>query len=194
MSKTAVKTALESDEDRVIGTIVLAFATDPPARWMFPDAHVYLSNFPLFARAFGGGAFQHESAYYVDDSAGAALWLPPGVKPDEEAVFAVVERAVEAKLLPEVGAILEALGRYHPTEPHWYLPMIGVDPAKQGRGCGSALLRDSLAQVDRDHLPAYLESTNPANIPLYERHGFELLGTVEIGSAPPMFPMTRGAR
>jgi GNAT superfamily N-acetyltransferase len=49
-------------------------------------------------------------------------------------------------------------------EPHWYLPLIGVDPAHQGKGHGDALMAYALQQCDRDHLPAYLESTNPRNI------------------------------
>jgi ribosomal protein S18 acetylase RimI-like enzyme len=83
------------------------------------------------------------------------------------------------------------MGRYHPSEPHWYLPLIGVDPARQSQGHGSALMRHALAACDRDGRPAYLESTNPRNLPLYERHGFERLGTIQAGASPPLFPMLR---
>lgn len=183
-----------ADEDRVINTIVLAFESDPPARWMFPGPDDYYANFPYFARAFGGGALSQQSAYYVEDFAGVALWLPPGLQPDEAALIALLERAVAAEKLPQVFSILEQLGRFHPTEPHWYLPMTGVDPASQGLGYGTTMLHHALQRVDQDHLPAYLESTNPKNIPLYERHGFELLGAVEVAEAPPMFPMLRSAR
>jgi ribosomal protein S18 acetylase RimI-like enzyme len=84
--------------------------------------------------------------------------------------------------------------KFHPEEPHWYLHMIGVDPRFQGRGYGSALIRHALERVDSDRLPAYLESTNPVNVPIYERHGFELVATVEVPGTPPMFPMLRRAR
>jgi ribosomal protein S18 acetylase RimI-like enzyme len=77
---------------------------------------------------------------------------------------------------------------------HWYLSLIGVVLARQGHGLGSALLRHALERCDRDHLPAYLESTNPANVPLYRRHGFEVVGTIQVGSSPPMHPMVRAAR
>ena len=194
MINTTVKTALTSDEERVIGAVVLAFISDPIVRWAFPDPHQYLSHFPQFVRAFGGKAFEHRSAYYAEDCAGAALWLPPGVQPDETILVPILERAVKAEQLPRVFALLEEMGRFHPTERHWYLPLIGVDPAKHRNGYGSTLLRHSLQRVDQDHLPAYLESSNPVNIPLYERHGFELKGTINVETAPPMFPMYREAR
>ncbi len=191
---TVVQTTLPGTEDAVIGTIVLAFDNDPPARWLFPEPHQYLANFPRFTRAFGGNAFASQTAFHTPGFGGAALWLPPGVEPDEAALVAIIEEAVEADRRSTVFGLLEALARFHPHGPHWYLPMIGVDPAHQGQGLGTTLLRDTLMHVDDDHLPAYLESTNPMNIPLYKRHGFELQATIRIGTAPPLFPMLRPAR
>ena len=89
----------------------------------------------------------------------------------------------------EVFGFLDKMGEYHPTEPHWYLPLIGVDVSKRGRGYGSTLLRHALERCDRDGLPAYLEATSPRSKPLYERHGFEELGMIQEGSSPPLWPM-----
>jgi ribosomal protein S18 acetylase RimI-like enzyme len=72
--------------------------------------------------------------------------------------------------------------------------MIGVDPARHGRGHGGALMIQVLQRCDREHAPAYLESTNPRNVSLYERHGFQALGRVQVGAAPPFVPMLRAAR
>jgi GNAT superfamily N-acetyltransferase len=83
---------------------------------------------------------------------------------------------------------------FHPTESHWYLPLIGVDVTKQGLGYGSALLRHALERCDRDQLPAYLEASSPKNRQLYARHGFEELGVIQEGSSPPMWPMQRTPR
>jgi ribosomal protein S18 acetylase RimI-like enzyme len=83
---------------------------------------------------------------------------------------------------------------HHPSEPCWYLPLIGVDPHSQGRGYGSALLRHTLQQCDRDRMPAYLESSNPRNIPLYQRHGFEIIGAIQSGTSPTIVPMLRRPR
>jgi len=77
---------------------------------------------------------------------------------------------------------------------HWYLPAIGVDPRGQGKGYGSALLAHSLEVCDRAHEAAYLESTNPLNIHLYERFGFEVIGEIQAGRSPTIVPMLRAAR
>jgi ribosomal protein S18 acetylase RimI-like enzyme len=194
MTTEAIKTAMASDEASVVDVVVLAFGTDPAARWLYRDPHQYLTHFPSFVRAFGGNAFAHGSAHYVDGYAGAALWLPPDIHPDEDALVGLFQRTVAARDQETMSAIFEQMGRYHPDEPHWYLPLIGVDPSQQGKGYGSALLTHALMRCDRDHTPAYLESSNPKNIPLYERHGFELLGTIQVGTSPPIFPMLRKPR
>ena len=123
-----------------------------------------------------------------------ALWLSPGVSPDEEALGSVMEEGVRGELQGEVFAVLEQVGGSHPEEPHWYLPAIGVDPPCQGRGYGSALLAHSLAVCDRGHVAAYLEATNPTSIPLYKRFGFEVAGEIQAGSSPTITPMFWTAR
>jgi ribosomal protein S18 acetylase RimI-like enzyme len=194
MTAPTIKSAKTSDEARTIAVMVLAFSADPAARWTWPDPQQYLAEFPNFVKALGGNAFVHESAHFIDGYAGAALWLPPGVDPDEDALNALIQRTGSASVQKDLFAIFEQMGRYHPREPHWFLPFIGVDPLQQGKGCGGALMKHGLIPCDRDHTLAYLESSNPKNIPLYERHGFELLGTIQAGTSPTIFPMLRKPR
>src|SRR5688500_4179748 len=194
MTTAAIKTATASDEDAAISTMVLAFSTDPMARWSTPNPHLHLNHIPKLARAFGGSAFTSGTAYIADGYAGAALWLPPGVHPDEETMIGLVEQTAPDGIKADLYGVFEQMGKYHPTEPHWYLPMIGVDPSQQGNGIGSSLMKHALDIVDRDHLPAYLESSNPKNVSLYERHGFEVIGEIQVGSSPTMRPMFRSAR
>jgi len=194
MTEANVRIATPAEEADIVDVITLAFSTDPMARWTFPNPRQYLAIMPAVVRAFGGKAFGFESAYCVAGYAGAALWLPPGVEPDAERLVALMEAHAPAHVLPDAVAVFEQMGRYHPAEAHWYLPLIGVDPAAQSRGFGSALMRLALARCDRDALPAYLESSNPRNISLYRRHGFEVLGTIQVGGSPPVSPMLRTPR
>jgi GNAT superfamily N-acetyltransferase len=194
MKSPQVRVLTPADEDPAMQTIVLAFAADPMARWTWPQAQQFLAAMPRMVRAFGSKAFSNGSAYGADDYAAAALWLPPGVHADEEALGAVIESTVAGSLRPETDAIFEQMATYHPTEPHWYLPLIGADPAHQGEGLGGALMTHALARCDHDHAPAYLESSNPRNIPFYRRHAFEPLGAIQVGSSPTLVPMLRPAR
>ena len=194
MATIPIKTATDTDAHQAIAVVVLSFSTDPVVRWCYPDPHLYLAHFPDFVKAFAGKAFEQRTAYYVDGFSGAALWLPPGIEPDEEEMVALLQRTVSERLQEEVFGVLEQMGSYHPSEPHWYLPLIGVETMRQRQGLGSALMKHALIRCDRDKKLAYLESTNPESIPLYERHGFELLGTIQVGSSPPVFPMLRKPR
>jgi ribosomal protein S18 acetylase RimI-like enzyme len=193
-TRSTVMATPPSEMEQAVAVIVLAFSTDPAARWTYPDPRQYLAHFPAIVRAFGGKAFAHGTGHHVSGFSGAALWLPPDVRPDEEGLRAVFRDSLPAERQVAVFGVFGRMARYHPSEPHWYLPLIGVDPAHQRRGHGSALLQHALARCDRDHAPAYLESSNPANLPLYERHGFAVLGTIQEGASPPIFPMRRAAR
>src|SRR6185295_1678362 len=148
-------------EAPAINTIVLAFADDPVARWTWPQSHQYLAGMPRLVRAFGGNAFTHDGACCTENYTGAALWLAPGVHPDEERLGEVLQSTVAPSLQDEVFGTFDQMAKFHPSEPHWYLPLIGVDPAYQGKNHGHALMVPMLQRCDRDQVPAYLESTNP---------------------------------
>jgi ribosomal protein S18 acetylase RimI-like enzyme len=143
-STTPIRVASAAEEDRVYAVLALAFVSDPMSRWAWPDPHTYLTHFAAVARAFGGRAFGEGTAHVAGDFAGGALWLPPGVRPDEETLGALMAQTVPEANEAEMSAVFEQMGGYHPTEPHWYLPMIGIDPVQQGRGLGSALLKHAL--------------------------------------------------
>ena len=189
----AIRASERSDEDDILGAMTLAFAADPAVRWVFPDPQQFLVNFPGFARAFGGSGFDHGSAYFAEGYLGAALWIPPEAHPDDEAMDVLLDRSVGDRK-DEVVAVLEALGSNHPSEPHWYLSLIGVDPARQGSGVGSALMKHALLACDRDEQLAYLEATSGRSVSLYQRHGFEVIGTVDVAGCPVMYPMARQPR
>jgi ribosomal protein S18 acetylase RimI-like enzyme len=184
----------DTDVDHAIATLVLAFATDPVARWMYDDADHYLRHIPRLFRALGTSSFGAGAAWRTSDGLGVALWLPPGVHLEDEPLEAVIAETIVAERQAEVSATLGRIEQYRPNEVHWYLSLLGVEALDRNKGCGTALLEQGLRLCDRQRHPAYLWSSNPRNISLYKRHGFEILDTVQVGSSPPMFPMLRQAR
>ena len=179
------------DRQRGVASLTLAFASDPVMRWAWPDAHRYATYWPRFAEAFGGQAFDDGTAYGLENCLAVALWMAPGVGPDEESAMRVMGESLDDQTLEDVNGLFEQMDELHPTADVWYLPLIGVDLVAQGRGLGSALLRHALATCDSDGLPAYLEATNPRNRDLYQRHGFNVLDVIQAGSSPPIWAMLR---
>ncbi|MEI4506581.1 N-acetyltransferase [Sphingopyxis sp. CCNWLW253] len=183
-----------ADKVRLLHTLVLGFSGDPMARWASPDAATYLDRRLEFFDAFGGAAFEHDSAFVADGGAAVATWLPPGVEPDGAVMAAIMDEQTPASRKGEMDALFEQMEQFHLKEPHWYLPLIAADPACRGRGLGTALMEAAIARIDADGRPAYLESSNPRNIPLYQRFGFEIIGEIQAGTSPVLTPMLRPGR
>jgi ribosomal protein S18 acetylase RimI-like enzyme len=190
----SVRSVDESHAGAAFATIVLAFDADPAARWSWPLAADFLRNMPLAARAFGEKAFAAGTAYEIGGFAGVALWLPPGTSSDGEALASLMKRTTPAANQQDAAKVFEQMDGFHPREPHWYLPLIGVDPSRQGQRLGDQLMVHALARCDADGLPAYLESSNPRNIPFYRRQGFEAIGRIQVRSSPTLVPMLRTPR
>jgi GNAT superfamily N-acetyltransferase len=184
----------ESEQARVIATLVSAFTNDPVERWLFPEPQAYLSHFPKFVAAFGGQAFRDGTVWMLGEFSAVALWLAPGSEPDGDAIVNALSEGVSPEKHPDSFAVLEQMDRCHPEYPHWYLPWLGVAHAMQGGGLGGELLKRCLAIVDESHLPTYLETPNPRTVPLYERHGFQIIDVAQAGACPPITLMLRAAQ
>src|SRR6516165_10238457 len=192
--KSVARISGQAEIEHAIATLVLAFATDPVARWMYDDPHQYLLHIPRLFGALGTSSFDAGAAQCTNDGIGVAIWLPPGVHGDDGPLEAVIGESISQERQAEVAALFEQTEQYRPPEPHWYLSLIGVEALHRNKGCGATLLQHRLRQCDREHLPAYLWSSNPLNAPLYQRHGFEIAGTIRVGSSPSIYPMLRSAR
>lgn len=184
------------DLPRATEVLARAFHGDPLMTWALPDDTRRLERlrrmFLLLGRRLW---FRHELAYATGGVAGAAVWLPPGAwhvsLPRQAALLPGMVSGVGARGLSRMLRFANAMESQHPREPHYYLPVIGVDPAWQGRGLGSALLAPMLARCDREGLGAYLEATSPRNRACYERNGFVATGESRVADSPAWWPMWR---
>jgi len=174
-----------ADDLQVLAAVLArAFEQDAATRWLLPDDESYMGRATRFYELALREDLPRGGCWTTDDRQAVALWEPPG-----DWGFAQ-ERLPE--VLPELQDIYQddfqrvaesfaTMVERHPQDPHWYLWIIGVDPARQGRGHGAQLLDAMLERVDAEGMPAYLEASTPRNARLYERHGFE---TTEIWSFP----------
>jgi ribosomal protein S18 acetylase RimI-like enzyme len=177
-----------------------SFDDDPLSRFLFPGRRRRSIGLRSFMRATVRDALAFDDVWVATDRSrvvGVAAWLPDGAYPLSPARQARQVGAALATLLTPstVTAGARLLGEtqsVHPTEPHWYLTVLGVEPSAQGHGVGGALLRPLLDRLDHDGVGAYLETSKASNVAWYERRGFALARTLEIwADGPAMWTMWR---
>jgi GNAT superfamily N-acetyltransferase len=175
------RAATTAEIDMVASTIRLAFSTDPiwgPALSRPDGATDHLEP---YWRLFVADAVEHRSAFLVDEGAAVSIWIVPGGDELSPARLGALEALLARSLAPDDNAAIHALyGRFEasraPLPDHWYLSLLATHPDHRGRGVGQALLAADLAAWDQAGVPAYLESTNPANDHRYARAGFRPIG------------------
>jgi GNAT superfamily N-acetyltransferase len=181
-----------AEAPEIADVLARAFHDDPAFLWMFPVEGSRARRLRrYFITELQHEALRHgavEVACADGRIVGAAVWFPPGTWLSGTELSALVGyvRAFGRRL--GVGSrYLSIAVRAHPREqPHWYLAIIGVDPSRQGQGVGAALLRSRLEHCDDQTLPAYLESSKPENVPLYEHFGFQATGALDLPEGAPV--------
>ena len=198
LSRPIVRRATEDDLPRVAITLAAAFEHDPVAKWVVTDK---ARRFQVMRAFFQAGLhslwWQHRLVYLADEGAAACVWLPPGQvqpTPEEMAGAAPDFEAAFGEFAPGFATLAAIMEKAHPHQPHYYLPFVGVQPIQQGRGLGSAVLEPMLVRADAEGMPAYLEATTARSRDLYARHGFEVVGLLELPGGLTMYPMWRDSR
>ena len=101
-----------------------------------------------------------------------------------------VRRAQDEDVVALAGG--EAIARHALGEPHWYLAIVAVAPAEQGKGLGAKVLAPMLERCDAEGLPAALDTSAPGNVGFYERLGFVVHGEADVpGGGPHLWFMRR---
>jgi GNAT superfamily N-acetyltransferase len=185
-----VRSARVEDADAMTETIATAFHDDPLWSWAFADEARRAEHFRVWWRVFVDASFPNEWTWVSEHCESVAIWTPPGA---EEMSHADEERLVElvGELIggDHANAVLRMLMQFdaaHPRDvPHYYLGIVATHDDHRGHGIGEALLAENLKIVDEQHMPAYLESSNPANLKRYMRLGFEPVGEIEVPDGRP---------
>jgi GNAT superfamily N-acetyltransferase len=184
-----MRAATRQDLGAIGEALAGAFEHDPLWGWAFEDAERE-RKLAALAEVFGffaAAALDLGWVRVTDGVEAVALWIPPGspemTPADEERLPRVIAAACGPESGPRVGELLDAFEHNHPHEPpHFYLSLLATHPDHSGWGHGMGLVAACLAEIDAGDppAPAFLESSNPANLPRYERLGFRPTREVEL--------------
>jgi ribosomal protein S18 acetylase RimI-like enzyme len=190
-----VRRASAADVGSLARVLADAFYDDPIWNWLIPSDHARLAGLRrLFSVQLQIQGLAVGSVWTTSELSGAVIATPPEK-------WRLPARA----MLRNSSAYIRTFGvhfprnliyllrmeRRHVSGPHHYVPTIGVAPACQGKGLGTALMRPTLDLCDAQQLPAYIEASNERSAALYERLGFVVTGEMRLRDSPPMRLMLR---
>lgn len=191
--------ATQADCDAVARDLSASFSQDPLFDWFLrDDARREPARLAFFRMLLSRIALPDGDVQRPATGGAASIWLSSddmGPTPlwQELLVLPTIIAATGFGRLSRMSAMRAAMDANHPMDrPHAYLWFLGVSPEAQGMGVGSRLLSAGLSKVDALGLPAFLESSNSANVPLYRRHGFEVVKEYQPApGAPSIWAMWR---
>ena len=197
MSTTTEVVQLSQSQIKQAGEVLArAFHDDPFWVWLLPDESKRSRVVPWVmgvAARFGHGYGDvYTTAGKVE---GAAIWFAPGTFP-VSLVRQMLSGWILAPLklgpsafarLTSITNYLEQLHKRDVPPRHWYLWFLGVDPPRQGRGVGGAIIQPTLARADGEGVPCYLETVTARNVPFYQKHGFEVVVEGDLPKGGPHF-------
>lgn len=183
------RVAEEADLPAIGEALARAFEHDPLWGWAFEatERERKLASLTAVFGFFAAAALDLGWVRVTDGAEAVALWIPPGspeMSPaDEERLPGVIADACGPQAGARVSELLGAFERTHPHEPpHYYLSLLATHPDHAGSGYGIGLVAACLAEIDAGDPPAaaFLESSNPGNVPRYEALGFRPTREVEL--------------
>jgi GNAT superfamily N-acetyltransferase len=191
------RAATEDDVPAVAACLASAFFEDPVwGHWTFPDANTRARDLVPFMTLMAELGLGESSTDMTRAAEAITIWTPPGasyVPREDERRLEEMLAKVAGSRAPAIQELLEEMDERAPTGSFYHLEWWATHRDHAGRGLGTALLRENLARVDGEHLPSYLESTNPANIPRYEALGFGAVEEFGPAGGPTITTMWREA-
>lgn len=177
-----VRKATVADGSDIVNALASAFSEDPVFQWMCGEPDTERRATPFWRRFTRSGLAHADHEVYVsDDCTSTAVWrgIDQWKLPTREVLAALPAMASSFRhRLPSALQLLAAMEKAHPTEPHYYLEFLCTRRESQGQGGGSSVMTPMLQRCDAEGVAAYLESSNPRNVPFYFRHGFVETGVI----------------
>ncbi len=195
--RQAAREAHAADTAQLAHVLTRAFQYDPVHRWMLPtDSEWARASLPFWTQLLRRW-LRYGTVLTTDGLEGTALWSPPNAAREgvvENCIFSVRMLSILKHRALRGLRLQQLLEARHPRAPHWYLSVLGTAPEHRRKGVSAAVMEPVLRRCDAEGWIAYVESSNRANIPLYQSRGFQVTGEVVVRDGPTVWPMVREPR
>jgi hypothetical protein len=165
---------------RVVRTVVAAFSADPAFRYFFGDSGAFEAQATTFAGYLFDKRVTNGTVWVIDGGASVAMWDAPDPADPHGEPTSAMARQLPSETMGRLDAYEDALHEALPATPHWYLGILATHPRSAGQRWGRAVMAPGVASATSAGLPAYLETTNPDNVDLYGRAGWEVTASMTI--------------
>ncbi|HEU4321939.1 MAG TPA: GNAT family N-acetyltransferase [Roseiflexaceae bacterium] len=197
MITNSVQRLLHADP-RAVGVLARAFWDDPLAQYITPRVPQRRRLVSLFDIVLRYGLLFGE-VYCTPGIRGIAIGIPPRnfrINIGRILHVGLWRLPLSVGLPPLVRLMrslieMEHLHTRNVGPDHWYLFYLAVDPPYQKRGLGAALIQPILDRAAQEGLACYLETTNPRNVPFYQRCGFKIIDDIQLQGGVPCKTMRR---
>jgi len=188
--------------ERAAWTCTRAFKDDPEIVYLIPDSKKRENLRFSFAHFLQKGVKRGSGVYITSPLCeGVSIWYHSRSQPDQSLLLSYnpmpALRCGWKYFWNQIRSLgfVEKLRKQYAPHPHLYLAILAVDPAYQGKGFASRLLRAYLQDLEKENLPGYIETQNMKNVNMYRRFGFELVHeVVSPYTGYPTYLMVRPAR
>ena len=187
-----IRTAKADDLPLIADLMDMSFRDDPTVVYYYRDAwHLFDVEHRKYITLCAAPALATGTVHLTQEGDGVAIWYAPGVAIPDAACAAYCAELAFPDRMEALSTLFNACDAYRPSAPHWSMELSAVAPDAQNRGVGSALMNHGLREAKAAGVPVFIVSSNPMNLPFYQRLGFDLCAKVCLPDMPPLFPMVR---
>jgi ribosomal protein S18 acetylase RimI-like enzyme len=204
-SAKKIESATKRDLTAVVSLLAESLFDDPLQEWLFPDAPKRLAATTRMFRhllrpKLAAEKLAAELVRIVRDKSGevasVAVWTPPyppAPSRFERYAESFFMRLTYGRRIHEVREVFTKLANRHPSGPYWYLQALATRADQRGQGHARCLLDEKFREADSQAVMSALETSNPTNVPYYERLGFVVADLAIPTPEMPVWLMCRSA-